>query len=520
MKNKFKILKNLKSQKGITILALVITIIVLLILAGITIGAITGNNGLIGQAQTAKTNTEREQIREQIDVMVIQSIGKDGKVDKEVLMPKLETLPDGKEIYDTEEEIYIVYPEYTFKIDLDSGDVTIEDVEISKDETPWELAGSGTEEDPYLIESIEDLVAFSNSVNEGSIYNGKYVKLVKTLDFKSPLSYNNPKTKVSEKETRIIKEDANGEEILTFLTKEDGTGFNPIGSDSHSFYGDFDGNGKEIKNIHINRPREDNVALFGICSGCKIEKLKLSGDIVGNKTVAGILANPISNIPQIMYCCNEAKITGEHMIGGIAARTVNVRNSYNLGDIKYLSSGSSSDYVVGGIIGDAQGGYIKNSYNSGVLEIEGKAYFAGGIAGGFPNISNCVNLGKIKTVEDDSNSYYIGGICGGTFENYLIENSYNFANLQEANAYHIGGILGDDDQICNNCYYLKGTAEGGAGGKDLEGQAMPLEESEMPSVLEVVSTGNEKVEWNGEMVDIWKEDTNNINNGYPILFWQ
>lgn len=39
-----------KSEQGITILALVITIIVLLILAGISIGAITGNNGLIGQA--------------------------------------------------------------------------------------------------------------------------------------------------------------------------------------------------------------------------------------------------------------------------------------------------------------------------------------------------------------------------------------------------------------------------------------------------------------------------------------
>ena len=95
-------------------------------------------------------------------------------------MPKLENLPDGKEIYDTDEVIYIVYPEYTFKVDLGSGDVTIEDVEVSKDETPWELAGSGTEEDPYLIESIEDLVAFSNSVNEGNRYSSKYVKLTKT----------------------------------------------------------------------------------------------------------------------------------------------------------------------------------------------------------------------------------------------------------------------------------------------------------------------------------------------------
>lgn len=40
----------------------------------------------------------------------------------------------------------------------------------------------------------------------------------------------------------------------------------------------------------------------------------------------------------------------------------------------------------------------------------------------------------------------------------------------------------------------------------------------MPSVISVLMTNNEKVEWNREMVDVWKEDTNNINNGYPILF--
>ena len=41
---------KIKNQKGITLLALVITIIVLLILAGITISAITGDNGIIGNA--------------------------------------------------------------------------------------------------------------------------------------------------------------------------------------------------------------------------------------------------------------------------------------------------------------------------------------------------------------------------------------------------------------------------------------------------------------------------------------
>lgn len=40
--------KDMKKNTGITLIVLVITIIVLLILAGVTISAITGNNGIIG----------------------------------------------------------------------------------------------------------------------------------------------------------------------------------------------------------------------------------------------------------------------------------------------------------------------------------------------------------------------------------------------------------------------------------------------------------------------------------------
>ena len=57
------LLKIKKDMKGITLIALVITIIVLLILAGITIGAITGDNGIINQAQSAKTENERSNIK-------------------------------------------------------------------------------------------------------------------------------------------------------------------------------------------------------------------------------------------------------------------------------------------------------------------------------------------------------------------------------------------------------------------------------------------------------------------------
>ena len=51
--------QRLRKNKGITLIALVITIIVLLILAGVSIAMLTGENGILSQAQKAKTETEQ-----------------------------------------------------------------------------------------------------------------------------------------------------------------------------------------------------------------------------------------------------------------------------------------------------------------------------------------------------------------------------------------------------------------------------------------------------------------------------
>ena len=56
--------ENLKKTKGITLIALVITIIVLLILAGVSIAMLTGENGILSQAQKAKNKTEEAQANE------------------------------------------------------------------------------------------------------------------------------------------------------------------------------------------------------------------------------------------------------------------------------------------------------------------------------------------------------------------------------------------------------------------------------------------------------------------------
>lgn len=55
-----------KEQKGITLVALVITIIVLLILAGVSISLVLGNNGVLTQASGAVTATNIAKVREDV----------------------------------------------------------------------------------------------------------------------------------------------------------------------------------------------------------------------------------------------------------------------------------------------------------------------------------------------------------------------------------------------------------------------------------------------------------------------
>lgn len=63
-----KLRKN-GGEKGITLIALVITIIVLLILAGVSIAMLTGNNGILTQANNAKIEQSHGAVREAIAIL-------------------------------------------------------------------------------------------------------------------------------------------------------------------------------------------------------------------------------------------------------------------------------------------------------------------------------------------------------------------------------------------------------------------------------------------------------------------
>lgn len=62
-----------KKARGVTLIALVITVVVLLILAGITINSLTNEKGIIKEAKTAKKDTEKAAVEEQIELAIIKA---------------------------------------------------------------------------------------------------------------------------------------------------------------------------------------------------------------------------------------------------------------------------------------------------------------------------------------------------------------------------------------------------------------------------------------------------------------
>ncbi len=186
-----------KKNYGITLIALVITIIVLLILAGVSIATLLGENGILNTANDAKQKTDLAKEKEnlQFSIATGHSSGLYGELELSYLQDSLNTHFGKNEATVTEN------PDGTFTVTVKkSGNEyqltkTGQEINVNKvkDDEPAKLSGSGTEDSPYLIESIEDLIFFSYQVTSGNDnYDGKYVELTTDLNFASSDSYVNP----------------------------------------------------------------------------------------------------------------------------------------------------------------------------------------------------------------------------------------------------------------------------------------------------------------------------------------
>ena len=92
--------KEIQREKGITLIALLITIIVLLILAGISIAMLTGQNGILTQAQNSKQATKKAEVKEkaQTDIVGVQTATQSTEISKialkGILNKYFENVPD------------------------------------------------------------------------------------------------------------------------------------------------------------------------------------------------------------------------------------------------------------------------------------------------------------------------------------------------------------------------------------------------------------------------------------------
>ena len=117
--------ERVNGKSGITLIALVITIIVLLILAGVTIATLTGDNGILTKAQSAKKVSTDAEIEEKIKLAVIASkINESNTVDTDVLTTELNNQfgDDGWEKTEIDENTWkVTVNGKSYKIDLTTG---------------------------------------------------------------------------------------------------------------------------------------------------------------------------------------------------------------------------------------------------------------------------------------------------------------------------------------------------------------------------------------------------------------
>lgn len=522
---------NLKSKNGITIVALITTIVVMLILTSITIGAINGN--LLDYTGKGKIKTEITELNSS-------------------LMKKL-LISDNKNISGKINDILNIESPYNDKLEIENGELvyisskwTEDEIEMLKEmgigmglydfykqsTDIYYIAMPSTKTAKYGdLDNVGTLEDFRNLVNAGT-FTYDEARLIEDI-------------KLNEGKYTI----ANGE--ITFA--EDAVQWTPIGTNSKYFSKIFDGQNHIISGIYINNENLSKAGLFSQTSGT-IKNLGLeNGKITAKNYVGGIVGSGKPGCTIINSFNGNSVRAKTGFVGGIAGNDGNssilIEGCYNKGNI------SSDTYICGGIIANTNAGAIvKECYNLG--KVHGTGASIGGIVGqGYVNIEKCYNNGNViganyvggiigsgsTLIKECYNSgviegtQYIGGIVGGSNGNEKVFNCYNVGTILHGGNRNNGGIIGLNYSKVINCYTIKeqipGTKENSyylvsTATSDTSAKTESFMKSQaFVTLLNTVTTTTTDEETGEETTttatqDVWAIDTNNINEGYPILKWQ
>ena len=207
-------------------------------------------------------------------------------------------------------------------------------LKLTGDYWTFELEGSGTSRDPYIITTEAELAA----VARGEITNSftAYYQLGNNITLSS--NY-----------------------------------WTPIGGNGMSYFsGEFDGNGYTINGIRIFAQGYSNAGLFGYVSGT-VKNLRVEGNII-NAACAGLLAGTLDE-GTIELCCASGILSGQKDTGGLIgyARNSSISNCYST--VQVSNTSSSEQDGCGDLLGELYGNYnissVRSSYAKGAVEKSG-----------------------------------------------------------------------------------------------------------------------------------------------------
>ena len=241
-----------------------------------------------------------------------------------------------------------------------------------------------------------------------------------------------------------FNEDADYREIKNKALWTNGNGWQPIGSSNQTFQAIFQGNSKVITGLTINRPEDDEVALFGaLGADGEVDGVGLLNvNILGKHRVGGLVATNLLGTISNSYANGTIRITGNRdtSIGGglVALNSGVIKNSYAIGHIVALNASAAIGGLVGWNLhtysgpgmGDSEhSGLIMNSYAVG--KIDGGRY-AGGLVGRNSDAVIIHSYAIADTVTDDLQAQ---GLVGKN-ENGSVVASYwdtTVANIEDTN---------------------------------------------------------------------------------------
>lgn len=291
------------------------------------------------------------------------------------------------------------------------------------------------------------------------------------------------------------------------LSTAEGTAGNwyPIGNDKNSYKGTFDGKNHRVTNMVI-RGEKTEQGFFGNIDGKgTVKNLKISGDInvTGDSLSTGGIAGYLEG--KIIYCEYSGSVSGGMYVGGITGQTglnAKVTECRNTASV----AGTQN---IGGITGAVSYGTISKCINTSRVGTADQTLDAGGIAGLMTNyavVEGCYNTGNVVGKKN------LGGLAGEATVCAVPQGCYNIGNV--AAGLNTGGSVGS---YTGSAYISQTTGSFYLA----ESQAAATDKTAMGASSETMKKAGFVKKLNQQIgTEYFAEDTEKVNDGYPILKWQ